>query len=407
MNTSSFPTNDAAARASIKAIVAGLCASLVGIGLARFAYTPLIPSLIEAHWFSVSDVIYLGAANLMGYLAGALMGRPLARHISASTILRLMMLLASAAFFACAFPLSVSWFFVWRFLSGLAGGSIMVLVASTVLPHIPVNRKGIAGGAIFLGIGVGVAASGTLVPLLMHSGLRTTWLGLGALSLLLSLVSWTFWPHTLPAGKAASATHKTALQKDAAVSLNVLFVQYALMAVALVPMMVFLVDYVARGLGLGAHQASLFWIVYGVGAMAGPMLYGALADRIGPAPTTHLVLWLQAAALGVMLLSHHHLVLIAATFVVGTFPPGIVPITLGRLHHMLASDAAAQNAAWSRATTVFASFQALAGYGYSYLFAGSGGNYHLLLMVAIGALLLAVLADGVKKILSGKGGRFL
>jgi hypothetical protein len=26
-----------------------LCTSLVGIGLARFAYTPLIPSLIEAN----------------------------------------------------------------------------------------------------------------------------------------------------------------------------------------------------------------------------------------------------------------------------------------------------------------------------------------------------------------------
>lgn len=33
-------------------IFAGLCASLVSIGLARFAYTPLIPSLIEAHWFA-------------------------------------------------------------------------------------------------------------------------------------------------------------------------------------------------------------------------------------------------------------------------------------------------------------------------------------------------------------------
>jgi hypothetical protein len=43
--------------------LAGLCASLVGIGLARFAYTPLIPALIAAKWFSPSDIIYLGAAG--------------------------------------------------------------------------------------------------------------------------------------------------------------------------------------------------------------------------------------------------------------------------------------------------------------------------------------------------------
>ena len=61
-----------------QAAIAGLAASLVGIGLGRFAYTPLIPPLIEAAWFRPSQVVYLGAANLAGYLAGALLARPLA-----------------------------------------------------------------------------------------------------------------------------------------------------------------------------------------------------------------------------------------------------------------------------------------------------------------------------------------
>ena len=71
-------------------IFAGFCASLIGIGLARFAYTPLLPVLIQAHWFSASDVVYLGAANLVGYLVGALLGRPLAARIGNVTALRAM-----------------------------------------------------------------------------------------------------------------------------------------------------------------------------------------------------------------------------------------------------------------------------------------------------------------------------
>jgi hypothetical protein len=43
--------------ASTRAIFAGLCASLVGIGLARFGYTPLIPPLIALHWFAAQDVM--------------------------------------------------------------------------------------------------------------------------------------------------------------------------------------------------------------------------------------------------------------------------------------------------------------------------------------------------------------
>ncbi len=43
--------------------LAGLCATLVGIGLARFAYTPLIPPLITEGWFAPSQAAYLGAAT--------------------------------------------------------------------------------------------------------------------------------------------------------------------------------------------------------------------------------------------------------------------------------------------------------------------------------------------------------
>ncbi|MRW94923.1 YbfB/YjiJ family MFS transporter [Duganella sp. FT80W] len=385
--------------AAARAIFAGLCASLVGIGLARFAYTPLIPPMIEAHWFAAGDVIYLGAANLVGYLIGALIGRPLARRYGARVTLRGMMLLASAAFFACAFPLSISWFFGWRLMSGIAGGIIMVVVAATVLPHVPPQRKGMASGAIFLGVGLGIAASGTVVPLLLDIGMRATWLGLGVLALLLSVASWACWPHAVhthvPVGEPDAAA-RAAVRSD----LHLVYLQYALMAVGLVPMMVFLVDYVARGLGWGAHTAALFWIVYGVGATLGPMVYGAVSDRAGPALTSHLAIWLQIGAMALLMLSTSHMALLAATLVIGSFPPGIVPVTLGRVHRILPGDVHGQNVVWSKATTVFALFQALAGYGYSYVFGRSGGNYHLLMGIGASALAIALLADGVKKALA-------
>ena len=386
--------------AATRAIFAGLCASLVGIGLARFGYTPLIPPLIESHWFAAQDVVYLGAANLVGYLVGALVGRPLAARWTSRTALRIMMMLASFAFFACAFPLSVSWFFAWRLLSGVAGGIIMVLVASTVLPHVPVNRRGMASGAIFLGVGVGIAASGTLVPMLLGVGLRETWLGLGALALLLSAASWFCWPQAPVVHGAPVDAQPPAPLAGARLDLNVLYVQYALMAVGLVPMMVFIVDYVARGLGWGTHIAALFWIAYGVGAIAGPVVYGMLTDRIGPTRTGQLALLLQAGVIGLMMFSTNNILLMVATVVIGSFPPGIVPIVLGRVHQILPGDAHAQSAVWSRATTVFALFQALAGYGYSYLFARSGGDHRLLMGIGACALLIAASADGVKKVLA-------
>src|ERR1700754_2595244 len=128
---------------------AGLCASLVGLGLGRFAYTPLISALIAAKWFTPAEAVYLGAANLAGYLAGALIARDLGARIGSVWALRGMMTLAALTCFACAVPISFIWFFGFRFLAGISGGVIMVLAATAILPHTAPSKRGLIGGVIF------------------------------------------------------------------------------------------------------------------------------------------------------------------------------------------------------------------------------------------------------------------
>ena len=360
--------------------LAGLCASLVGLGLARFAYTPLIPALVAAKWFAPSDAVYLGAANLAGYLAGALIARRLAARIGAVPSLRVMMVLASLCCIACATPLSFAWFFGWRVLAGLTGGIIMVLAASTILPHTPADKKGFVGGVIFAGVGLGIAASGTLVPLLLRQGLTETWLALGALSTLLTLVSWRAWPVEMRTREAHS-DHKVTSRKASSL-VTMLCAEYGLNAVALVPHMVFLVDFVARGLGQGIAAGSAYWVLYGLGAIVGPLLSGHLADRAGFGPALRAAFLIQAVAIVLPALSTAPAALIVSSAIVGGFTPGIVPLVLGRIHELIPHDSTGQRAAWAQATTSFALFQALGAYGLSYSFARSG---HYAMLFAIGA----------------------
>ena len=372
-----------------RATLAALCASLVGIGLARFAYTPLLPALIEAGWFAPPAAAYLGAANLAGYLAGALLARTMAARTDPVFVLRAMMALATVAFFACAAPLSFAWYFAWRLAAGAAGGALMVLAAPTVLPHVPAARRGLAGGVIFTGVGLGIAASGTVVPFLLRWGLVQAWCGLGGLALALTLLAWNGWPRQ-PAPAEAGAAAATAAPAGAAV--QVVYVQYALNAMGLVPHMVFLVDFVARGLGQGLVAGGRYWVVFGMGAMVGPVLAGHLADRIGFRPAVRLAFLIQAVAVGVLAVSAAPPWLVVSSFVAGAFVPGIVPLVLGRVNEHVAADAGARTAAWSRATTAFALGQAGAGYGVSFVYAATG-DYATLFALGAGAIAMALAID--------------
>ncbi|AWM02376.2 YbfB/YjiJ family MFS transporter [Bradyrhizobium amphicarpaeae] len=369
--------------------VAGLTASLVGLGLARFSYTPLIPALIGAKWFSASDVVYLGAANLAGYLAGALAARRVAGRIGAVRALRAMMLLATLSFFASSSPVSFTWFFAWRFLSGLTGGIIMVLAASVILPHTSATRRGIVGGVIFAGVGLGVAASGTLVPLLLQQGLRQSWYGLGVLSAVLTVASWWNWPAE---AKGDTAPSQTKHHQASAVT-RALLIQYGLNAMALVPHMVFVVDFVARGLGQGIAAGSRYWVLYGLGAVVGPLITGHLGDRAGFGPALRAAFLIEAAAVLLPTVSTAPVSLIASSIVVGGFTPGIVPLVLGRIHELVPHSAEQQRATWSHATTSFALFQAAAAYGFSWIYAQTGGDYPVLFSLGGGAAVLALAID--------------
>jgi predicted MFS family arabinose efflux permease len=368
---------------------AGLSASLVGIGLGRFAYTPLIPPLIQAGWFAPTQVVYLGAANLVGYLAGALLARPMAAKLQAATILRLMMLLASAAFFACAAPLSVPWFFAWRFAAGLAGGVIMVLAAPTILPHVDPGRRGLVAGLIFTGVGLGIAASGTLVPLLLRGGLVATWCGLGAISSGLTALAWGGWP----SDPVAHPTERHASRTVGSVAVWALLVAYGLNAAGLVPHMVFLVDFVARGLHAGLTVGAGYWVVFGLGAMAGPLLAGTLADCIGFGPALRLAFLAQAAAVALPALTSATPALIISSAIAGAFTPGIVPLALGRVHELLPGDPVAQRLVWGRTTMAWALFQAGGAYFDSWLFGRTGGDYGVLFALGAGALVLALVIE--------------
>jgi predicted MFS family arabinose efflux permease len=176
-------------------------------------------------------------------------------------------------------------------------------------------------------------------------------------------------------------------------ALNALYVEYALNAVALVPHMVFLVDFVARGLERGIDVGSQYWVLFGLGAVTGPLITGHVADRIGFTRALRLAFVVQAAAVALPAITVGAGALVFSSLVVGAMVPGVVALVLGRVHELTPHDDQERQAGWSFATTAFALGQAAAAYGFSFLFAHTGGGYTALFALGAGALVLALAID--------------
>lgn len=389
-------------RNDLPALCTGVMATLAGIGIARFAYTPLLPALIQEDWFSASQGAYLGAANLLGYFIGALSAHALSERFPVRAVMGACFLAIALSFLFCSGQGSFSGFFFWRLVSGVAGAILMVVGPSLALSATPPERRPSVGALVFTGIGLGALLSAFVVPWLLEVSLMATWSTLGLLCVVAGLLCDRGVTRLASPPSPASGPAKMGQPSDktayADVSLAVLLVMeaYAFDAVGFVPHTVFWVDYLARENALGHQAASLQWAIFGMGAVCGPLMVGVLAQRVGWHRGLTIAFLAKAAAVALPVFSLAVLSQSVSSFVVGAMIPGIVALTSGRLAELVGP--AAHKKLWGQATAAFAAAQALSGYAMSALYV-AWGTYSPLFVISslmlIGGFLLVLLSRGL------------
>jgi len=369
------------------AVLAGASATLLGIGLQRFAYGPILPAMVKDGWLAAGPAGMLGGANLAGYLVGAFAAGMVARACGMLAALRGAMLLSVLGFALCTIPGGFWWFLPWRVLAGFTGGVLMVLAGPAVQAVVPPERRGLASGLVITGVGIGIMAGAALVPLALPWGLSATWLALAGVAALLTVLAWPYWPRVPPPGPAPGGG--AGLARGAALFIVV----YGLSGLAASPHMVFWPDYIVRGLGQGTAAGAAWWLVFGIGTCLGGVLLGRAADRFGAQAALRFGLVLQAFGTGLPLLGHGPVVLALSSLAAGATVLGITVLALVRARGF---GAEAGPRVWRLATGVWGAATAAAGFGLSWLLTATGGHLPLFacgFAAALAALALSVLAE--------------
>lgn len=348
-------------------IAAGASAAFVGVGLARFAYTPLFPEMVAQEWLSPTGGAYLGAFNLAGYLFGVTQARRLALQWGLPVVMRWAMVFTALSFLGCAINLGVVWLCLWRALAGTTGGLLMVLAGPAIQAAVSEGRQGFAGGAVISGVGAGIMFGALVLPLFIGSGIPTIWGGLAALALVLAALTWRVWPEVV--------IHSTA-STQAAFSARLLVLAYGLAGAGMLPHMVYLADLMVRGYGFSTGAASIAWFLFGAGAVLGTIAGGRAVDQVGGMRT--MAIWLGGQVLSVsMLMLPYPPVMLVSSFIGGFCGIGLTAVVLGALRALSRTGAIAM---WSSATAAFAICQALGSFCLAALYDIAGS--HLPLVIA-------------------------
>ena len=110
----------------LRLALAGAATLMVGMGIGRFSYAPLVPALIRADALSAAEAGYVGAFNLAGYLVGALVTPMVRARWREAAILKFCLWLSLACLVASIAPWGFAWLAFWRFLVGCTVAVMMI-----------------------------------------------------------------------------------------------------------------------------------------------------------------------------------------------------------------------------------------------------------------------------------------
>ncbi|WP_019223822.1 YbfB/YjiJ family MFS transporter [Bartonella rattaustraliani] len=366
---------------TVKYVLSGFAASLVGIGLSRFAYTPAMPYLISQGWLDENHVFLVGSASFLGYFIGAFSSPYILRLTSPRYALRLAFFMSGLAFLCCCYPYGTLWFMMWRFIVGLSGGVLTAVAAPTLLSAIDPKDRARSGGIMFSGAGLGLLLSALFTPVIASIKVYYYWGALFLITLVFFTITYRFMPNT-------NFEHIKKTYKSKRID-YFLYFTYGINVAALMPYILFLVNFVLLRTIPLTYFASIIWLVYAFGAFLGTIILGIAAKRTSYRSAILFTNFVQLfASLLLLLFPDLKIALSLSAFIMGAATPGIVPLYLGLIGELSSSDSQIQQIIWSRAVSAFALSQAIAAYMFTWLFYVTE-NYTLIF--SISAFLLFIL----------------
>ncbi len=308
-----------------RVFIAGVCALLLTAGLARFAYTPLLP-LMKAQ-ANVSDLIggWLATFNYMGYMSGVLLAASISQLKIKYHLYRAGLVLAVLSTAAMGLTTNVVWWAVLRYIAGATSVAGILIASGLVMNWLIRHDFKPLLGIHFTGLGLGIVVSGIAVgSMAQQVAWDQQWISLGALGALFFLPAWFWMP--VPADVKPQAAH-AARQPPSQRWMNLLIAAYFCAGFGFVVSATFIVTILGK-MPQFAEYGSWVWVIVGLAATPSTFLWDKVATKLGQIPALLLAYGLQTLAIILPVISSELSWNLLGAVLYGNTFVGIVSLTL-------------------------------------------------------------------------------
>ena len=265
--------------------LAGAVSLAVAMGIGRFAFTPLLPMMLDDGVIDLQAASWLASTNYLGYLAGALLCTfqpwiwarvkrlPV---VDATALVRAGLVATVLLTLAMALPAPALWPTL-RFAAGVASAVVFVFTTGWCLAQLARLGATALGGVMYTGPGAGIVVSGLVASGMVswHWRAATGWLIFGGLAGLLTAAVWRGFGRGALPRPGDPSLGEPAARRPANLhgrgELVFMALAYGLAGFGYIVSATFL-PVIARVTLPGSVWLDMFWPLFGSGVIAGALL---------------------------------------------------------------------------------------------------------------------------------------
>jgi MFS family permease len=273
---------------------AGGVAVFCGLGLGRFAFGMMLPSMSASLGLDYGQGGILGFANMLGYLVAVLTVPFVLRRMGTRVTATLGLGAMALSMFGMILTENFITLCLFYLITGIGSGAVVLPSMSVMSQWFAPSHRGLASGIVMSGPGFGIILTGFIVPKLVPWGTlhawQSGWLIFGVITAAVAVLTYSMirnQPHEmglLPYGrmKAVGAASPATLSAPARLRLLAhMGVIFGIYGATYMLYVTFIVTSMIDSYGMTQQDAGGLWAWFGLLSIFSGILFGWISDQIG------------------------------------------------------------------------------------------------------------------------------